>query len=259
MKYLKVSTKKMGLYIGLNRPEVRNAFNPDLMSELKSVFSHLNQYPNLRYCVLYGEGKSFCAGGDLEWMRSMASYSREQNLEDANQLFELFSIIDACAIPVVGIAHGAVFGGGLGLLANCDLVFTESKTQFCFSEVRLGIAPAVISEFILKKCSYGAVAPYLISGKVFGSEQALRMGLAHDSFLIEKRESLDAEIDALFAAASPGAVRATKKLIRSRSSMTADLYRESAVELIAELRVSAEGQEGLSAFLQSRSPGWKPS
>ena len=172
MKFLKYHEEKSIAFVTLNRPELRNAFNVEMIAEIKDAFVRLSTRQDLRAIVLSGEGKSFCAGGDLNWMKDMVNYSMEQNREDAHQLFEMFESILHCHIPVIGMVHGSAFGGALGLVACCDYVIAEEKTQYCFSEVKLGLAPAVISAFVQKKCTLGHVGHFMLSGQVFSSKEA---------------------------------------------------------------------------------------
>lgn len=243
--------------VTLNRPEIRNAFNSEMIKELTETFSQLGHRSDIRAICLSGEGKAFCAGGDLNWMKEMVEFSNEENLADARQLFEMFEAIHFCNIPIIGKVHGSVFGGGLGLLAGCDFVVADSKTQFCFSEVKIGIAPAVISPFILRKIDRAQVAPWMISGRIFGVDVALRMGLIHQ---VGEEDTLNDQVDmalAWFNDVGPAACRATKRLIAKLPELDWNEKKEASTELIAELRVSKEGQEGLRAFLSKTKPSWR--
>jgi methylglutaconyl-CoA hydratase len=187
-------------------------------------------------------------------MKDMVHFSLQQNKKDSEILFDMFQAIYSCQAPILGVAHGAAFGGALGLLACCDYVLCEEKTQLCFSEVKLGIAPAVISFFVLKKCALGFVNPLMISGRVFNATEALQTGLVH--VIVDEEALPDKLLSAInwFKEAGPQAVRATKKLLQ-----TADLNKQTVTSLIAELRVSTEGQDGLRAFLEKRNPSWRKS
>lgn len=257
MNFVKVEENKSVMTISLNRPELRNAFNPQMIEEIRSAFAGASSRSNLKLIVFRGEGKSFCAGGDLNWMQEMVRYTHAQNLSDSKALYEMFNAIQNCAVPVLGVVHGAAFGGALGLLAVCDQVIAEEKTQFCFSEVKLGIAPAVISSFILKKTTLGSVMPYMLNASIFGAKQAQQMGLVH---LVSDSESLNDHVETTiqsYMQTGPQAVRATKKLLQSLSSLDATSAKEKTCELIAELRTGQEGQEGLKAFLEKREPTWR--
>lgn len=259
MSLVKVYQQEHIAYIVLNRPDVRNAFNPDMISELTQVFTDLEKNKETRLACLYGEGKVFCSGADLSWMKDMMNYSFEQNREDAQQLYKMFDAAARCPVPIIGMVHGSAFGGALGLLAICDDVIAEKDAQFCFSEVKLGIAPAVISTFILRKAHLGFVQPYMISGQVFDAEAALRAGLVHE--LAESGAGLETlKAKALkWLEAGPEAAREIKKLLYDLGPMDKAQELERTTRLIAERRVSSEGQEGLKSFLEKRRPSWRDS
>ena len=257
MKYLKLSEEKSIAFLTLNRPEMRNAFNPEMIAEIKKTFIQLGNRQDLHAIVLRGEGKSFCSGGDLNWMKDMIKYSADENKEDASRLFEMYEVMYNCHVPIIGVVHGSAFGGAIGLLACCDYVICEDKAQFCFSEVKLGIAPAVISTFVLKKCELGKIGHLMLTAQVFGAKEAKSAGLAHE---ICDEEAL---MDRLEVAMSwmrevgPEAIRATKSLIHRLPDLSWTESKEESAETISERRVSAEGQEGLRAFLEKRKPGWR--
>lgn len=247
--------------VSLNRPDVRNALEPAMISELRAAFEgDLNVDPAIVSVELRGAGRSFCAGADLAWMKSMASFSFEENRRDADELYAMLLALRACPVPLIGRAHGHVYGGALGLLAACDVAFAEAKTQFCFSEVKIGLAPAVISPFVLEKMRFGAAASFMLSGLAFGADEARDAGLlaaggfdgeaALDAAIARWREAIEQ--------AGREALRASKALLRAASSLPerADL-RANAVRTIAERRASAEGQEGLRAFFEKREPSWR--
>ncbi len=177
MSFVIVTELNQVAYVKLNRPDVRNAFNPAMIAEITLLFRNLQARKDLRAVVLQGEGKVFCAGADLNWMKEMVNFSFEQNREDSLKLFAMFEAIAECTLPVVGLVHGAVFGGALGLVAICDEVIAEEGTQFCFSEVKLGIAPAVISSFVNRKAVGGKVRPLMLSGVIFNPHIAQQSGL----------------------------------------------------------------------------------
>lgn len=256
---LKVTEEKNIALVSLNRPEIRNAFDPSLIQKLTEIFQGFAQRTDLRAVVLSGEGKVFCAGADLNWMKSMVNYSLEQNQQDSHKLFEMFESIWNCPMPVIGLVHGAAFGGALGLMAACDYVIAEEKTQMCFSEVRIGIAPAVIAGFILQKISPGSVSHLMISGKVFSPKEVLGTGLVHDIVAETHLAEALSKTVRLFQDAGPEAVRETKKLLRKLPSLNWSETKSATSQVIAERRVSAEGQEGLKSFLEKRDPNWKVS
>lgn len=272
MRHITVTQLDQVVYIKLNRPEVRNAFHPEMITELKLIFNqynHIDPQNDVRAIVLFGEGSSFCAGADLNWMKEMARYSKEQNLLDSENLFAMFAAIRNSVKPVIGLAHGAVFGGALGLLACCDYVVAEEGTQFCFSEVKIGLSPAVISHFIIPKIPLSQVAPFMLTGQIFNTTQAFKIGLVHElvkeTQVIENGKSIpkhEMHHAALkftdhLKKAGPEAVAATKKLIQKMQNINSeDHAKKECTQVISERRVSAEGQEGLSSFLEKRKANW---
>ncbi len=254
MKTIQVSEKNEVLEICLNRPEVKNALNPEMIAEITQAFAKIP--PHIRVVVLNGAGDVFCAGADLAWMQSMAQFKFSENLQDSLKLREMFFKISQCKAAVIGCVQGAAFGGAVGLLSVCDVVIAEKKTKFCLSEVKLGIAPAVISPFLLAKIDAGHLIPYAISGKVFSSQQAQASGLVHEICENNFENSLAQWIQA-FLECGPEAVAETKKLILEMSLLQNETITARTTELIAKLRVSAEGQEGLKSFLEKRKPSWK--
>jgi methylglutaconyl-CoA hydratase len=255
---LKLSKQNQILYVTLNRPEVRNAFNAQLMKELTVAFTNAAADQDLRVVVLSGEGKVFCAGADLQSMQSMVNFTFEENQQDALVLHGLFESIYQCPVPVVCSAHGAAFGGALGLLAVSDVVIAEKGTQFCFSEVKLGLAPAVISDFISRRGLLNSCRPYMLSGKVFSADQALGLGLVHHvtAEAIDRQSVVETWVSA-FCEAGPESVRETKKLLNQSLIKLDSSAKAITAKLIAERRISAEGQEGLKSFFEKRTPAWR--
>lgn len=254
MKTIDVSTENYICTVRLNRPDVRNAFNDAMIEEMTEAFERASQDKSLRVVVLRGEGQSFCAGGDLNWMKSMVDYSLKENRDDSEKLFEMYQALANIPVPVVSFVHGHSMGGGLGLMAASDIVLSENSTKFCFSEVRLGLAPAVISHFVKTKIRPSDMSRYFLTAEVFGAAQAQEMGLVHErGSFVEMEESLE-KITKQISNNGPQAVRATKSLIEKLES-TAD-SKKLTTELIADLRVGDEGQEGLKAFFEKRKPNW---
>lgn len=257
MKNIVVTELDHVAYVKLSRAEVRNAFNPEMIAEITAVFKSFNSRKDLKAIVLAGDGKSFCAGADLNWMKEMVNYSFEENKKDSLKLFEMFEAISDCELPVIGQVHGAAFGGALGLVAVCDEVIAEEATQFCFSEVKLGIAPAVISAFVQKKAVAGKVRPLMLSGVVFNAHIAQQAGLVTDVVTNGEAHIAVQKILSSYLAAGPEAVRETKKMLNKISSMNWQEQKDLTTEVIAQRRASAEGQEGLKSFLGKREPSWR--
>ena len=274
MNKVSVQTKDGITRVVLNRPDVKNAFDPEMIQELTQTFVQISSDADCRVVVLSGEGTSFCAGADLNWMKSMAAYTLEQNRSDSDQLFAMFEAIRVCPAPVIGRLQGHVMGGGLGLAAVCDISAAETNTAFCFSEVKLGLVPAVISSFVLEKIQRSAAQRYMLSGEVFSASDALVMGLIHHVGSLSDVDNFVEKMIKTFLTNGPEAVRETKKLLRSvagnessaesgiessASEMERKRVRRQTTQLIAERRVSSEGQEGLKSFFEKRSPSWRKS
>lgn len=251
-----IEKKSYCLEVKLNRPEVHNAFNPSVIEILTEVFAQTARASDIRVVLLTGSGPSFCAGADLGWMKSMVKATKKANEKDANVLFEMFAQAASCPTPIVGRLHGNVMGGGLGLAAICDIAIAEADTKFCFSEVRLGLAPAVISSFVLKKMSQSIAREYILTGQVFTADVALRSGLVQFTGReLEMNAYLQKTID-VFGRIGPEAVRHAKELIDHVLMASSKGVRTKSVGTIAALRVGKEGQEGMQAFLEKRKPKW---
>jgi methylglutaconyl-CoA hydratase len=235
------------LRVTLARPETRNAFDASLIIELAEAFVDVG---TSRAVVLAGDGPSFCAGADVEWMRASAGLGVEENVADANALRRMFEAIDGCPAPVVAVVQGHALGGGIGLVACSDVVLAEQRAVFAFSEVKLGIVPAVISPFALRKIGESAARRYFVTGERFDSATALRIGLVH-----EVSDDLEVALERVLGelrTAGPRAARHAKRLVLERPDGAETARR------IAERRTSEEGQEGLRAFLERRRPAWAP-
>jgi methylglutaconyl-CoA hydratase len=258
MKYKKIDvTKKNNITtIFLNRPNVHNAMDEQLIKELTECFIELDKEKNTRIILLTGKGKSFCAGADLNWMNSMVTYSKSENIKDSNLLLELYDTIYNCSKPVIARINGHAFGGGIGLFAVCDIAIAKNDSKFAFSEVKLGIIPAVISNYISKRINFSDMRRLFITGERFDSNYAKDIGLID---IVVSENELDAHvkkyIDILFYS-GPNAIFEVKKLINACETMDKERYKKFTVEKIAELRVSEEGQEGINAFLNKRKSKW---
>lgn len=246
--------------VTLARPEVRNAFNAALIVELRIAFEGLAaESPDaLRGVVLAGEGKAFCAGADVEWMRAAVGLSGEENERDAEAMQAMFAAIDTCPVPVVARVQGAALGGGMGLCAVADIVVATADATFGFTETKLGIIPAVISTFVVPKIGASHARALFATGERFGADRALRIGLVHE--VVADEAALDARVDAILGelrTAGPTALRAAKALVREIGALGADEARRHTPRYIAQQRRSAEGQEGLTAFIEKRDPDWR--
>jgi len=233
------------LRVTLARPERRNAFDAALIAELTDAFADVG---DARAVVLAGEGQSFCAGADVEWQRSAVDLSLDENVEDALRLYRMCETVDRSSAPVIARVHGYALGGGSGLVACADIAVAAPDAVFGFSEVKLGIIPAVISPFVLPRIGAHA-RRYFLTGERFDAETALRIGLVE-----EVAEDLDGAVEAVVAevlSSGPQAVREAKRLIRERPSG------DETAQIAARLRIGEEGQEGLRAFLDRRDPGWR--
>jgi len=246
MSALRIERDGEVLRITLARPERRNAFDAALISELTGAFADVG---DARAVVLAGDGESFCAGADVEWQRSSIDLTYEENIEDAMRLYRMCEVIDGCPAPVVAQVHGHALGGGSGLVACSDIAVSAEDTVFGFTEVRLGIVPAVISPFVLAKIPAGAARRWFLTGERFGSDVALRIGLVHE-VAADPAEGVAAVVDALLAS-GPEAVREAKRLVRERPAGRAT------AEIAAARRTSEEGQAGLRAFLDKGTAPWR--
>lgn len=240
-----VKTEGPVCYVTLNRPEVRNAFNDELIAKLTAAFESLD--PKVRAVVLAGEGKSFCAGGDLEWMKRAASYTQEENYEDALKLANLFKIIAECKPVVIAKVHGAAFGGGCGLVAASDVAVASLDALFSFSEVRLGLIPGTISTCVIPKIGKGHARALFTTGEAFNAEKALRIGLVHEVGKIEELDDLvKAKLKAVLSA-GPKAVAQARQLVFDSPLTPAECAKR-----LATARASDEAKEGVAAFLERR-------
>jgi methylglutaconyl-CoA hydratase len=255
-KTLLVDHKDEILTVTLNRPDVHNAFNDELIAEAIDLFSSLDATAS-RAVVLKGTGKNFCAGADLNWMSGMVSYTREENIRDSSELAKMYALINSCPLPVVGRIHGAAIGGGVGLVAVCDIAIATLDTKFGLSEVKLGILPAVISPYVIGKIGSSHARALFLTGERFEAERALQIGLVHR--VVDGLEALDAavyETVTQLRTSGPEAVVECKKLIEhvaAHELLDAVPY---TIEAIATRRTSAEGQAGMQAFLNKELAPW---
>ncbi len=249
MKFLKIEDDRDFKIVKLNRPDLKNAFHPEMIAEITEVFKQFNLDKQIKAVILFGEGSAFCAGADLNWMKEMVKYTVPENLKDSEKLWQMFEAIQHCERPVIGVVHGAVFGGAIGLVACCDYVFAEEKTQFCFSEVKLGLVPAVISSFLLRKVADAYIRPLMLSAEVFSTHSAKAMGLVHTIFTgpidigtcLKQFENNGLE-----------SMCETKKLLNQVSGLTWIEQKNLTTKVISERRVSREGQIRLQKFIEKK-------
>ena len=243
--------------ITLNRPDVRNAFNEELIAELTDWARGVPADGSVRAAVLRGAGTIFCAGADLHWMSKVMGYSREENIADARQAASLYHALDSVPVPLIGRVHGAALGGGAGLAAVCDVVVATEDTTFGFTEVTLGIVPAMISPYVVRKIGLSAARELCLNGARFSATRAREIGLVHE---VVPEQEIDEAVDrhvALFSKAAPSAVAAAKRILRNVYGRQPGDVMDLTVDASAAQRVSPEGQEGMKAFLQKRRPTWE--
>jgi len=244
------------LHITLTRPEVRNAFDEEVIAALTAIVRDAAKDPTLRAIVLAGSGPSFCAGADLAWMMKAVAYSRQENLRDAEDLARMLELFDCLPVPVIARVHGAALGGGVGLAAVCDIVVAAEDTMFAFTEVKLGILPAVISPYAIAKIGRSAARELFLTGARFSAARAMEIGLVHAIGEEQELDRIVAKYVNDLVTSGPEAVAAAKRLIAGISGATHTAATEYTIDAIAERRVSKEGQEGMSAFLAKRPPSW---
>jgi methylglutaconyl-CoA hydratase len=258
MAYTFLTTRRDGPveYLTLNRPDVRNAFNEHVLEELTRWADATASDKAVRCAVLAGAGKVFCAGADLTWMSKMVSYTPEENVRDARAAARMFSALDSLPVPLIGRVHGAALGGGSGLAAVCDIVVADQNAVFGFTEVKLGIMPAVISPYALAKIGRSAARELFLTGMRFDAERAKEIGLVHAVVPIDHLDVKVGEYVQEVLSSGPEGIAAAKALIPRVWTRLAGDAADITAEAIAQRRVSAEGQEGMKAFLEKRKAGW---
>lgn len=243
----------------LQRPDKRNALNPPLMTELIAAIRHAEQDADVRAIVLRGAGDHFCAGADLEWMRASLHADRKANRRDAQLISDLMCALHGVTKPLLAVVQGAAIGGGVGLVATADIVIAETQAQFGLSEVRLGLIPSVIAPYVIAKIGAAQARRYFLTGERLSATQAQGVGLVHDVVATAELEARTQQLLATILSGGPEAVRAAKQMVRGLTVQpTPKMIRET-IDTIARVRVSAEAQEGMQAFLEKRPPGWMPS
>ncbi len=254
-RHLKVRAGPVTM-VTLSRPETRNAMSDETLRSLTMAFSAIAKDPAVRAVIVTGEGPDFCAGADIHWMKESGKLPPDEGKKDARLLADMLQAVDECPVPVIVAAHGNVFGGGLGLVAACDIALLADDAKMSFSECRLGIMPAVISCWVLPKIGAANARRYYLTGEVFGAKEAVQMGLAHEAVAAAELSAKADAIAANIVKCGPNAVRAAKALLPRLSVLGLNQRIGLAVETLVRLRSSAEGQEGLAAFLEKRAPEW---
>jgi methylglutaconyl-CoA hydratase len=245
------------LEVTLSRPNVRNAFNPAMISELKEVFAGIDADQTLRAVALTGKGSVFCSGGDLNWMKESLTYTPGQNIADAQNLYDLFAAMDTCRLPLVCAVEGFALGGGVGLVSVSDYVIADRAAQFSLSEVKVGLIPACIGPFVLRKIGPSQARALFLSSERFDADRARQIGLIHE--VADDSKALRAALQRVLrsvCAASPQAVSVAKRFLRTLGEKSFAEQGPVAVKTLADIRVTDEAQEGLKAFLEKRPPSW---
>ncbi|MDP3760738.1 MAG: enoyl-CoA hydratase/isomerase family protein [Ramlibacter sp.] len=257
MKHLELSFEAGVATVTLNRPEVRNAFNDEVIAEMTAVFSELDDRAEVRCIVLAGNGPAFCAGADLNWMKRMAGYTRDENVADAAALANMLKGIYRCPKPTIARVQGDVYAGGTGLVAACDIAVSADTAQYCLSEVKLGLIPATISPYVIRAMGARAAHRYFLTAERFSAAEALRIGFVHEVVPSAQLDAKVAEIAQSLLLAGPAALKACKALVQDVAEKDiTQLLIDRTVQGIADIRVSDEGREGIQSFLGKRKPGW---
>ena len=257
MKHLQLAYSAGISTVTINRPEVRNAFNDEVITELTAVFMELGERTEVRCIVLTGNGPAFCAGADLNWMKRMAGYSREENLADAQALAQMLRVLYRCPKPTIARVQGDVYAGGTGLVAACDMAVSVDTAGYCLSEVKLGLIPATISPYVIRAMGARAAHRYFLTAERFSAAEALRIGFVHEVVSAEELDARVAEIAQALVVAGPAAVKACKALVQDVAGHDiSPMLVGRTVESIADIRISDEGREGIQSFLQKRKPNW---
>ena len=255
--YLRIETTGRVATVTLDRPDIRNAFNDEVIAELSLAFRELGQRDDVRCIVLAAAGTAFCAGADLNWMRRMADYTREENRADAGELATMLRTIYECPKPTIACVQGDAYAGGTGLVAACDIAISADTANYCLSEVRLGLIPATISPYVIRAMGARAAHRYFLTAERFDAREAHRIGFVHEVVAAAQLNARVAELAQTLVDVGPQAVRLCKKLVQdvAEQPITTELA-QMTVEGIADIRVSAEGREGVQSFLQKRKPSW---
>lgn len=242
--------------VTFNRPDVHNAFNDIMIKELSEVFDCIAENDDVRVVILTGKGKSFCAGADLNWMRRVKDYSYEDNLKGSLKLADMFYKIYASPKPTIAQVNGVAIGGGTGFVAVCDIAIAADQAKFSFSEVKIGLIPACISPYVMKKCGEGKCREFFLTGERLTAKKAFNAGLVNAVVELKEIDKYVDELVSRLISSGPEAITKCKELLRNVAQMPFDKAREYTAEVIARLRISDEGQEGMAAFFDKRKPKW---
>ncbi|HEX7401489.1 MAG TPA: enoyl-CoA hydratase/isomerase family protein, partial [candidate division Zixibacteria bacterium] len=242
--------------INLARPEVHNAFNEVMITELTEVFSRISQDDTVRVVVITGNGDSYCAGADLNWMKKMINFSYQQNLDDSLKLAELFYLMYSLPKPIIARVNGAAIGGGTGLVAVCDIAIAAEKAKFSLSEVKLGLVPACISPYVIRKVGEGRCREFFLTGERLTANRALDLGLVNQVVPLESLDQAVGEKVNQLISSGPKAIAMCKELLKKVPGMSFDEAKTYTADMIASMRIGDEGQEGMNAFLEKRKPKW---
>ena len=257
MKNLELKYHSGVATVTLNRPEVRNAFNDEVIAELTVAFLELGERSEVRCVVLAGNGPAFCAGADLNWMKRMAGYTRDENLADARALARMLEVLYSCPKPTIAKVQGDVYAGGTGLVAACDIAVSVDNAHYCLSETRLGLVPATISPYVIRAMGARAAHRYFLTAERFTAHEAHRIGFVHEVVPVAALDATVAAIAGQLVAVGPQAVKTCKQLVHdvAGQEISPSLIERTA-QVIADVRVSEEGREGIQSFLQKRAPAW---
>jgi methylglutaconyl-CoA hydratase len=255
-KTIRFELKGEVVRILFNRPDVHNAFNATMIVELDDAFTRIKNDKKIRVVIMTGMGKSFCAGADINWMREIIHYSFEQNLEESLHLAELLHKIYTLPKPTLAMVNGTAIGGGTGFISACDIAIASDQARFGLSEVKIGLVPAAISPYVIRKIGESKAREYFLTGKRISAQKACEIGLLNEVMPPDQLEGKVDEIVTLFLTSGPEALANCKKLIQEVPRMSFEEAKEYTARMIANLRVSKEGQEGMAAFLEKRKPSW---
>jgi len=256
METIVYTIDKLVARVTFNRPEVHNAFNDQMIEELTHVFKDIQKRESVRVVVLTGEGESFSAGADINWMRKVKDYSFEENLKNSLKLADLFYFVYSLPKPTIARVNGIAIGGGTGLVAVCDIAIASSVAKFSFSEVKLGLVPACISPYVIRKCGEGRTREFFLTGERLSAEKALSAGLVNQVVPPEELDEAVEDLVSQLLSSGPQAIGVCKELLGNVPSLSFEEAKEYTARVLSGLRISDEGQEGTKAFLEKRKPKW---